>query len=245
SRDHSERMLKAFGAEIERDGLTVSLEGWPDLRGQKIIVPGDISSAAFPIAAALLVPGSDITLKGVGMNPTRTGILELFDAMGADIERLNLREEGGEPVADLRVRHSALKGIEVPPEMVPKAIDEFPIFFTVAAFAEGESLVTGGEELRVKESDRIASMVKNLSLLGAKIEELPDGARIQGEPEGLAGDAIVDSHTDHRVAMSALIAGLLCRKPVQVTRCDNIRTSFPEFLPLMRQLGGMIDVISE
>ncbi len=240
SRDHTERMLSAFGADISRDGLTVTVDGWPTMRGQRIIVPGDISSAAFPMVAALLVPGSDVVLEGVGINPTRTGLLDLLLEMGGSIELLNEREEGGEPVADLKVRHSELKGITVPKETVPRAIDELPIFFVAAAMAQGETLLAGAEELRVKESDRISAMVKGLGALGANIEELADGARITGLGGGLAGGAAVDSHTDHRIAMSLLVAGLASAKPVEVARCGNIDTSFPGFAALMAGLGADI-----
>lgn len=240
SRDHSERMLAAFGAEVERDGLTVTLDGWPELTGQSIEVPGDISSATFPMAAALLVPGSEILLENVGVNPSRTGILDLFEAMGGKIERLNEREAGGEPVADLRISHSDLKGIEADPAVIPRAIDEFPMFFAVAAMAEGETLVTGAGELRVKESDRIAAMARGLKAIGADVEELSDGMRIRGNPEGLAGGATVDSFTDHRIAMSHLVAGLRCKEPVRVARCENIDTSFPGFVDLMRGLGAQL-----
>ncbi|MBF0369567.1 MAG: 3-phosphoshikimate 1-carboxyvinyltransferase [Magnetococcales bacterium] len=242
TRDHTERMLSAFGAEVKREGLKVTVEGWPDLKGQSIRVPGDFSAAAFPIVAALVVPGSDILLEGVGFNPTRTGLLDLLLAMGGDIERLNEREVGGEPVVDLRVRYSKLSGITVPPQTVPRAIDEFPIFFTAAALAHGETVLSGAEELRVKESDRIAAMAKGLLELGARVEELPDGARIMGAGGTLPGGVRVDSHTDHRIAMSLLIAGLCCHKPVTVTRCDNINTSFPGFATAMTGLGANLVV---
>ncbi|MBF0461085.1 MAG: 3-phosphoshikimate 1-carboxyvinyltransferase [Magnetococcales bacterium] len=240
SRDHTERMLTAFGARVERDGLQVTVEGWPTLTGQVVQVPGDISSAAFPLVAALLVPGSDVTLHGVGVNPTRTGLLELLTAMGGRIEWLNQREQGGEPVADLRVRYSALRGIVVPPEVIPRAIDEFPIFFVAAALAEGETVLTGAAELRVKESDRIQAMAAGLRALGAFVTELADGVRIVGRPEGLAGGVRVDSFTDHRVAMSLLVAGLRCRAAVTVARCANIQTSFPGFREQMVGLGAHI-----
>nr|CRH07415.1 3-phosphoshikimate 1-carboxyvinyltransferase (5-enolpyruvylshikimate-3-phosphate synthase) (EPSP synthase) (EPSPS) [Candidatus Magnetococcus massalia] len=241
TRDHTERMLTAFGAEIERDGNRIMVEGWPDLEGQNIEVPADISAAAFPIVAALITPDSDITLENVGMNPTRTGILDLLDAMGADIERLNPREAGGEPVCDLRVKHSQLKGIETDPEVVPRAIDEFPVFFVAAALAEGETIVNGAEELRVKESDRLHAMALGLQALGATFEERPDGARIVGKPDGLAGGVDVDSLTDHRIAMSLLVAGLRCSEPVTVRRCDNINTSFPNFSDKMNKLGMRLE----
>ncbi|MEO5341610.1 MAG: 3-phosphoshikimate 1-carboxyvinyltransferase [Magnetococcus sp. MYC-9] len=240
SRDHTERMLAAFGAEVIRDGLRVTVEGWPTLTGQRLQVPGDISSAAFPLVAALLVPDSEVVLQGVGVNPTRVGLLELLSAMGGEIEWLNPRQQGGEPVADLRVRHAPLKGITVPPELIPRAIDEFPIFFVAAALAEGESLLAGAAELRVKESDRIHAMAVGLQALGAQITEQEDGVRIVGRPGGLAGGVSVDSFTDHRVAMSLLVAGLCCRQPVTVRRCANIQTSFPGFRGLMTDLGASV-----
>jgi 3-phosphoshikimate 1-carboxyvinyltransferase len=240
SRDHTERMLAAFGADINRQGLTVTVDGWPTLKGQDIKVPGDISSAAFPMVAALLVPGSDVVLEGVGINPTRTGLLDLLVLMGGRIDKLNERQEGGEPVADLRVRHSALQGITVPVDVVPRAIDEFPIFFVAACQAEGKTLLSGAEELRVKESDRISAMVEGLCRLGAKMEERRDGVLIEGFDTGLAGGAQVDSHTDHRIAMSLLMAGLVSREPVRVQRCGNIDTSFPGFADLMAGLGADI-----
>ncbi|MEO5364607.1 MAG: 3-phosphoshikimate 1-carboxyvinyltransferase [Magnetococcus sp. DMHC-8] len=240
SRDHTERMLAAFGAEVSRDGLRVAVEGWPTLTGQVVQVPGDISSAAFPLVAALLVPDSDILLQGVGINPTRTGLLDLLTAMGGRIELLNLRQQGGEPIADLRVRHSVLRGITVPPEVIPRAIDEFPIFFIAAALAEGETRLAGAAELRVKESDRIHAMAVGLGALGGLVEEQADGVRIVGRPDGLAGGCVVDSCTDHRVAMSLLVAGLCCRAPVTVLRCANIQTSFPAFQAGMVALGAEV-----
>ncbi|MBF0162047.1 MAG: 3-phosphoshikimate 1-carboxyvinyltransferase [Magnetococcales bacterium] len=240
SRDHTERMLTAFGAQVQRDGLRVWVEGWPTLVGQNLQVPGDISSAAFPLVAALLVPGSDILLQGVGVNPTRTGLLELLTAMGASIETTNPRQYGGEPVADLRVRHAPLKGICVPPELIAKTIDEFPIFFVAAALAEGETVLTEASELRVKESDRIHAMAVALGAIGAQVTEQADGLRIVGQPDGLAGAATVDSCTDHRVAMSLLVAGLCCRSPVTVLRCANINTSFPAFRQQMTALGASL-----
>ncbi|MBF0358458.1 MAG: 3-phosphoshikimate 1-carboxyvinyltransferase [Magnetococcales bacterium] len=240
SRDHTERMLLAFGADVRRNGLTVTVDGWPEMVGQKIVVPGDISSAAFPMVAALLVPGSDLTLEGVGINPTRTGLLELLLQMGGDIEQLNVREEGGEPVADLRVRHSQLHGITVPIEVVPRAIDEFPVFFVAAALAVGETILAGAEELRVKESDRISAMVEGLSRLGVELEELADGVRIIGLGVELPGGAEVESHSDHRIAMSLAVAGLVSQKPVKILGCENINTSFPGFVELMAGIGADI-----
>ncbi|MBF0623367.1 MAG: 3-phosphoshikimate 1-carboxyvinyltransferase [Magnetococcales bacterium] len=236
TRDHTERMLAAFGGTVQRDGLTVRVDCWPRLTGQTVAVPGDPSAAAFPLVAALLTPGSDLVLENVGVNPTRTGLLDLLEMMGAAIERFNLRESGGEPVADLRVTHAELRGITVPREVIPRAIDEFPVFFVAAALAEGATILTGAGELRVKESDRLAAMAQGLTHLGARVTETPDGLTIIGQPGGLNGGP-ADSWTDHRVAMSLLVAGQRCREPVTVTRCDNIDTSFPDFLPLMTGLG--------
>ncbi|MBF0294033.1 MAG: 3-phosphoshikimate 1-carboxyvinyltransferase [Magnetococcales bacterium] len=241
SRDHTERMLTAFGAEVGRDGLTVSVRGGIALHGVTMRVPGDISSAAFPMVAALLIPGSEVTLTGVGINPTRTGLLDLLREMGGRIEIGNERLEGGEPVADLTVFHSPLKGIRVPPEVVPRAIDEFPVFALAAACADGETLVTGAEELRVKESDRIAAIVKGLAAQGADIEELPDGMRIRGRPGGLDGGGVADAFQDHRVAMTLMVAGLAARAPVTVIGRANVETSFPGFAARMADLGARIE----
>lgn len=240
SRDHTERMLAAFGAEVKREGNRVTVDGWAELKGQTVTVPGDFSAAAFPMVAALLTPGSHIRLTGVGVNPTRTGLLDLLLAMGGDITLENQRELSGEPVADLVVRHSTLKGVAVPRAVVARAIDEFPIFFVAAAFAEGETLLTGAEELRVKESDRITAMATALIRIGARLEEREDGLRLFGQPGGLPGGTTVDSRGDHRVAMSMLVAGLVCQEPVTVTRCENIATSFPNFVPGMNALGARL-----
>ena len=237
SRDHTERMFTGFGARVHRDGLTVTVEGWPSLQGQTIRVPGDISSAAFFIVAALLCRGSDLLIEGVGVNPTRTGLLDLLGAMGAGLRLSNERLEGGEPVADIRVGFAELQGIEVPPEVIPRAIDEFPIFFVAASLAHGKTVVAGAGELRHKESDRIRAMAVGLSRLGAQVEEGADGLIIHGRPEGLAGGVEVDSMTDHRVAMSLVVAGLRCQKGVKILRTDNIATSFPDFVPRMGELG--------
>ncbi|MBF0415207.1 MAG: 3-phosphoshikimate 1-carboxyvinyltransferase [Magnetococcales bacterium] len=243
SRDHTERMLAGFGATVERHGLRVAVTGWPELRGQSIRVPGDISSAAFFMVAALLCPGSEVTITGVGVNPTRTGLLDLLGEMGAGITLENQRTEGGEPVADIRVVHTELQGMTVPPEVIPRAIDEFPIFFVAASLAHGQTVLRGAEELRHKESDRIRSMVMGLSQLGARVEEEGDGVIIHGRPEGLQGGVTVDSLTDHRVAMSMVVAGLRCREPVRVLRTANIATSFPDFVERMRGLGVQVEAL--
>ncbi|MBF0136252.1 MAG: 3-phosphoshikimate 1-carboxyvinyltransferase [Magnetococcales bacterium] len=240
TRDHTERMLAAFGGEVERNGLTVSVGCWPALKAQTMRIPGDFSAAAFPLVACLLTPGSELRIVNVGVNPTRIGLLDMLIAMGGQIERSDERLMGGEPVADLTVHYSPLRGITVPREWVPLAIDELPIFSVAAALAEGETILEGAEELRVKESDRIAAMTAGLTRLGANVEERADGMRIAGRPQGLAGGVTVDSWTDHRVAMSLLVAGLACKNPVTVTRCDNIATSFPGFVALMQKLGASL-----
>ncbi|NGZ28791.1 MAG: 3-phosphoshikimate 1-carboxyvinyltransferase [Magnetococcales bacterium] len=243
SRDHTERMLTAFGAEIGRDGLTVKVDGWPTLHGQKVVVPGDISSAAFPMVAATLVKDSQVILEKVGINPTRTGILDILTAMGAQITLANRHISGGEEMADLHIQYAPLKGIEMGGDVVARAIDEFPILFIAAALAEGTTRVRDAAELRVKESDRIAVMAQGLHQIGVQVEELPDGMVIHGQGGLLPGGATVDSHTDHRIAMSFLVAGLVSRQPVQVTRCANIATSFPSFVTLMNTLNAPIRAV--
>ncbi|MEO5378475.1 MAG: 3-phosphoshikimate 1-carboxyvinyltransferase [Magnetococcus sp. DMHC-6] len=240
SRDHTERMLTAFGGQLSNTGTRVTVQGRPSLRGQLIQVPGDFSAAAFLIVAALLVKGSEILLRGVGINPTRIGLLTLLRRMGGRIEIENERMNGGEPVADLRIFHSKLSGIQVPVELIAQTIDEFPIFFIAAAVAEGETVVTEAQELRVKESDRLAAMAEGLRRFGVTVEERPDGMSIVGCGRPLAGGCIVDSFTDHRVAMSFLVAGLVSKEPVTVLRCGNINTSFPTFVQAITQLGGSI-----
>ncbi len=243
TRDHSERMLAGFGAAItvERSeaGRVISLTGEADLRPQTMTVPSDPSSAAFPIVAALLVPGSDVTIANVGVNATRAGLFDVLRAMGADLTYENEREVGGEPVADIRARHSALSGAEVPPEIAPSMIDEFPILFVAAALARGCSVFRGLEELRVKESDRLAVMAAGIRAIGARVEELPDGLAIEGTgSDPLAGGATVATHLDHRIAMSFAVAGLVARAPVTVDDMAPVRTSFPGFVLLMRSLGA-------
>lgn len=244
TRDHSERMLAGFGADLsvtplEGGGRAIALRGWAQLRPQAIVVPGDPSSAAFPLVAALLVPGSDLLVEGVGVNPTRDGLVRVLALMGADIERLNPRETGGEPVADLRVRHSPLRGIEVPPDLAPTLIDEYPILFVAAALADGRSLFRGIGELRVKESDRISAMAEGLLACGIATEELPDGLIIHGTGgEQPAGGATVLARLDHRIAMSFAILSLVTARPVTVDDRTPIATSFPRFLDLMQSIGA-------
>jgi 3-phosphoshikimate 1-carboxyvinyltransferase len=239
TRDHSERMLKGFGAtldvEVEPDGTRwISVMGEAELQPQTIVVPGDPSSAAFFIVAALLVPGSDVTIANVGLNPTRAGLVEVLQAMGGDIELLDPREVGGEPVADLRVRHSLLRGIAVDPAIAPSMIDEYPILFVAAALAEGTTVTTGLDELRVKESDRLSVMAAGLAAIGARVEESEDGLVIHGTGGGpLPGGATVAGHLDHRICMSFAIAGLVSKAPVTIDDMAPVATSFPNFEALL------------
>ncbi len=235
SRDHTERMFAYFGIPFHRDGCTVRIEGRPSIRwsGKTVVVPGDLSAAAFFLVGASIVPDSDVTVLSVGMNPTRTGLLDILRQMGAHIEVLNPREEAGEPVADLRVRSMPLRGVQIGPEQIPQTIDEFPILCVAAAVADGETVITGAEELRVKESDRIATMAAELRAMGARIEERPDGMVIQGlgrkGANGALTGATCASHGDHRVAMSVAIGALTAAQPTQIQNTDCIETSFPNF----------------
>ena len=246
TRDHSERMLAGFGADLSVelvDGVRIiSIRGEADLQPQQILVPGDPSSAAFPIVAALLVPGSDVTVENVGMNPTRAGLYEVLRAMGADLTFENPRTVGGEPVADIRARHSALAGIEVPPEIVPSMIDEFPILFVAAALAKGRTVTRGLEELRVKESDRLALMARGLARCGARVTETEDGMIIDGTGgTPLAGNETVPSvaaELDHRIAMSFAVAGLASQGGVEIDDIAPIATSFPGFVEMLAALGA-------
>lgn len=237
SRDHSERMLRAFGAKIYTDeSLTVAVEGPTRLVGQTVIVPGDISSAAFWLVAASIVPDSELLLENVGINPTRTGILEVLQAMGADIEQLNPREQAGEPVADLRVRSAQLKGTTIGGSLIPRLVDEIPVLAVAALAAEGKTLIRDAEELRVKECDRLAVMAQELRTLGAQIQEHPDGLEIQG-PQQLTG-ALVRPHTDHRVAMSLAVAALLARGETILEDPECARVSYPDFWTTLHQVIG-------
>ena len=245
TRDHSERMLRGFGAALEveeSDGARIiSIRGEAELAPQQIVVPGDPSSAAFPIVAGLLVPGSDLIVENVGLNPTRTGLLTILRAMGADLALIDERQVGGEPVADIRVRASALTGVEVPPEIAASMIDEFPILFVAAALAQGRTVTAGLEELRVKESDRLAVMAEGLRAIGARVEERPDGLVIDGTGgTPLAGGATVAAHLDHRIAMSFAVAGLVARDAVTIDDMAPVATSFPTFAAMMRTLGATI-----
>ncbi|MEX0271241.1 3-phosphoshikimate 1-carboxyvinyltransferase [Leptolyngbyaceae cyanobacterium UHCC 1019] len=242
SRDHSERMLRAFGAEIIVDPATCSatVTGQATLRGQTVIVPGDISSAAFWLVAGAIVPGSDLTIENVGVNPTRTGILEALAMMGADITQENLREVAGEPVADLRVRYrqgqdgAPLQACTIEGDLIPKLIDEVPILAVAATFAHGTTIIRDAAELRVKESDRITVMATQLNQMGAKITELPDGMEIVGGTP-LTGTE-VDSHTDHRIAMSLAIAALTAKGTTTIQRAEAAAISYPSFVETLQQV---------
>lgn len=236
TRDHTERMLKGFGAEIASEDGVIRLVGQPELAPQRIAVPRDPSSAAFPVAAALMVEGSEVEVPGVSLNPTRAGFYITLKEMGADIAFENERGEGGEPVADLRVRHSALRGVTVPPERAASMIDEYPVLAALAAFAEGATVMRGVEELRVKESDRIDAMARGLEACGVRVEETRDSFTVHGG--AVEGGATVAARLDHRIAMAFLCLGMASRKPVTVDDAAPIATSFPDFLPLMQSLGA-------
>jgi len=243
TRDHTERMLRAFEARIEVEdearGRVISLPGRQALRGTTVVVPGDPSSAAFPMVAALITPGSRVVIENVLLNPLRTGLIDTLHEMGGRISMQNQREAGGEAVADLLVEHSALKGVAVPPERAASMIDEYPILAVVAAFAEGTTTMRGVAELRVKESDRIALMAAGLAACGVRVEEEPDALIVHGAGRPRGG-AIVTTHGDHRIAMSHLVLGLAAEQPVTVDEAGMIDTSFPGFDALMRSLGGEI-----
>jgi 3-phosphoshikimate 1-carboxyvinyltransferase len=242
TRDHSERMLRGFGADltvdVDADGVRhIRLMGEAELQPQQIEVPGDPSSAAFFVVAALITPGSQVTVTHVGMNPTRTGIYKMLEAMGADLTYSNAREVGGEPVADITARHSALRGIDVPPDVAPSMIDEFPVFFVAASMAQGRTTTSGLDELRVKESDRLALMAAGLKAIGARVEEREDGLVIDGSGgEPLEGGATVTSALDHRIAMSFAVAGQHCYQAVTVDDVSPIATSFPTFETILHNL---------
>nr|WP_264326246.1 3-phosphoshikimate 1-carboxyvinyltransferase [Romeriopsis navalis] len=238
SRDHSERMLRAFGAQVDVDPETksVTVTGHPTLTGQTVVVPGDISSAAFWLVAGAIVPGSDLTVENVGVNPTRTGVLEALAMMGADITLENQREVAGEPVADLRVRHGKLKACKIAGDIIPRLIDEIPVLAVAAAFAEGTTVIKDAEELRVKESDRITVMAKQLNAMGASVSELPNGMEVTGG-RPLHG-AEVDSFTDHRIAMSLAIAALMAKGTTTIHRAEAASISYPTFVETLEQVIG-------
>jgi len=249
TRDHTERMLGGFGVDIRREGATAMLRGGQALTGARIAVPGDFSSAAFfMVAGSIAEPGAgagELVLENVGLNPTRTGLLELLLAMGADIRVIDRRDDGPEPIGTLIVRPARLRGIEVPAHVVPLAIDEFPVFFIAAACAEGPSLLRGAEELRVKESDRLAVMAEGLRALGVEHELLPDGMRLAGR--GGAGPVFrggaVDSHGDHRIAMSFAVASLQAAGDIRIADVANVATSFPGFADLVRGIGLRLEAL--
>ncbi|MGE3305680.1 MAG: 3-phosphoshikimate 1-carboxyvinyltransferase, partial [Rhizobiaceae bacterium] len=247
TRDHTEKMLQGFGATLEvttgKDGVRViKVEGQGRLTGRTIVVPGDPSSAGFPLVAAAIVPGSDVTIENALMNPTRTGLILTLQEMGASIEVLDLRSAGGEEVADLRVRGSELKGVTVPADRAPSMIDEYPVLAVAACFAEGETLMQGLDELRVKESDRLAAVARGLEANGVDCSEGEDWLSVRGRPGGKGlGGGIVATHLDHRIAMAFLVMGLVSEKPVTVDDQSMIATSFPEFMDLMKGLGAQIE----
>jgi 3-phosphoshikimate 1-carboxyvinyltransferase len=247
TRDHTERMLTGFGAEVvveeSSEGRVIRLSGRPEFRPQEIAVPSDPSSAAFPVCAALIVEGSEIVVKNIGQNPTRTGLFTTLVEMGADLTLENMREEAGEPVADIRVRFSpGMRGVEVPSGRAPSMIDEYPILSVVAALSEGRTVMRGVKELRVKESDRIDAMARGLEACGVRVEEDEDTLIVHGMgPGGVPGGAVAASRLDHRIAMSFLCLGMASRRPVGVDDASPIATSFPIFEDLMRGLGAALD----
>ena len=246
TRDHTERMLRHFGAEVRvapgegNKGKRITIVGWPELRGRDIVVPGDPSSAAFAVVAACIRPGSDVTVENVGMNPLRAGLYVTLREMGADIELANQREVGGEPVADLRVKGGSLKGVDVPPERAPSMIDEYPVLAIAAACAEGTTRMLGLAELRAKESDRLASVAAGLQANGVRHDMAADSLFVHGTGAAPAGGGTVATHLDHRIAMSFLVLGLAARDGVAIDDGSPIDTSFPGFASLMNTLGAKI-----
>jgi len=243
TRDHSERMLAGFGAtltvEATNRGRVISVHGEAELKPQQIVVPGDPSSAAFWAVAASIVPGSEVTIANVGLNPTRAGIFTALRMMGADITEVDARTVGGEPVADLIVRHAALTAIDVPPDLAPSMIDEYPVLFVAAALAEGRTVARGAHELRVKESDRIAAMAAALQACGVSVEEFDDGLAITGSGgEPIPGGATIASLLDHRIAMAMTVAGLVARQPITIDDVAPVATSYPVFFETLEQLAG-------
>ena len=245
TRDHTERLLRHFGAEVTVQdlpggGRAIALTGQPELTARPVNVPGDPSSAAFLAVAAALVPGSSVTIRNVGTNPTRTGLFETLAEMGADLAWSNADDHGGEPVADLTVRAGSLKGVAVPPERAPSMIDEYPVLCIAAACADGDTVIRGARELRVKESDRIAAMARGLVACGVAVEELEDGLIVKGRGRPPAGGARVATEMDHRIAMSFLVLGMVTGQPVAIDDAHMIDTSFPGFVPLLNGLGARI-----
>jgi 3-phosphoshikimate 1-carboxyvinyltransferase len=242
TRDHTERMLRHFGATVAVEpaaggGKRITVEGFPELAAAPISVPGDISSAAFPLVAALLVPGSDVTIEGVGVNPLRSGLLECLREMDADVALVNERDEGGEPVADLRVRAGVLRGADIPPERAPQMIDEYPVLAMAAACARGRTTMRGLAELRVKESDRLAAIATGLAGCGVRVAVEGDDLIVDGGGNPPAGGAAIETALDHRIAMAFLVLGLAADNAVQIDDARPIATSFPDFVPLMTRLG--------
>jgi len=247
TRDHSERMLRHFGADVQVEdnpggGKRISITGQPELTGQTIIVPGDISSAAFPLVAAAIVPGSNLTVTNIGMNEARTGILACLREMGADITYLNERDAGGEPVADIRIKSGGLKGIDVPPGRAPSMIDEYPVLSVAAAFAEGTTRMTGVGELRVKESDRLALVARGLAAAGVTVREGDDWLEVDGLGGAPAGGMEVAASLDHRIAMAFLVLGMGAQSTVHIDDGSPINTSFPGFVTLMNGIGADMGV---
>jgi len=240
TRDHTERMLRGFGYAVESNNGKICLQGGGKLTATDIDIPADISSATFFMVGATIADGSDITLEHVGINPTRIGVINILRLMGASIEILNQRDVSGEPVADIRVKSAKLKGIHIPEEQVPLAIDEFPALFIAASCATGETVLTGAEELRVKESDRIQAMADGLNILGIQAVSTEDGIIIQG---GEMGGGVVESQDDHRIAMSFAMAALVAKGPITINECANVATSFPSFLELANQAGLKISQV--
>jgi 3-phosphoshikimate 1-carboxyvinyltransferase len=245
SRDHTERLFKFFGIAFQREGTTLLIDGRPSVgwnAATRLVVPGDLSAAAFFIVGATIVPGSDVTIQQVGINPTRVGLLDVMTRMGADIQLLNRREEAGEPVADIRVKSARLHGVAIGPDLIPQTIDEFPILCVAAAVAEGDTIISGAQELRVKESDRIATVSAELRAMGAQVTERPDGMIVRGlgtaEDNGRLQAVCGHSHGDHRVAMSLAIAGLTASAPTSIDEAACIETSFPDFHRTLLELLG-------
>jgi 3-phosphoshikimate 1-carboxyvinyltransferase len=245
TRDHTELMLRHFGAKVSvepgEDGAKrITVEGQPELVAAPITVPGDPSSAAFPLVAGLIVPGSEVTVEGVGINPLRTGLLECLREMGADVTLLNEREEGGERVADLHARGGTLTGADIPPERAPTMIDEYPVLAMAAACAQGRTVMRGLAELRVKESDRLAGIARGLADCGVRVAVDGDDLIVEGDGRPPAGGATIATRLDHRMAMAFLVLGLASRAPVRIDDATPIATSFPDFVPLMKQLGARL-----
>ncbi|UJQ93306.1 3-phosphoshikimate 1-carboxyvinyltransferase [Mariluticola halotolerans] len=247
TRDHTEKMLKGFGAdltvtEIENNVLRIEITGQPELTGQEVVVPGDPSSAGFPLVAALIVPGSDVVIENVLMNPTRTGLLRTLMEMGGNIEIRNLRQSGGEEIADLRVQHSELRGVVVPPARAPSMIDEYPVLAVAAAFARGRTEMRDIGELRVKESDRLAAMARGLEANGVDCREGKDFLIVEGRGE-VRGGGTAETHLDHRIAMSFLVMGMAANEPVVIDDSNMIMTSFPSFIEDFTRLGAEFDML--